>query len=217
MSRELTPEQLLAVAHRGGSACVVAGAGTGKTTALVGRIVYLVEHEKVDPHRILVTTFTRKATAELYQRAHEELGDAAHRLVITTIDSHIFHLAEEAAQERLVPFARPMDEAEHRLLLLEAAWETFGKEAAWNRERWSAAAGEARLVNLLEDCIRAELATGKEGKALKKTVQEKLLGKTQSFYFDIHEVMRRPTYPTLTPSSVLYKATGAPAMLRSRA
>ena len=47
---------------------VIAGAGSGKTLTVVGKVKYLVEHKKVPPERILVTSFTRKSVAELALR-----------------------------------------------------------------------------------------------------------------------------------------------------
>ena len=55
---------------------VEAGAGSGKTTALVQRIVALVE-SGVDLEHVAAITFTEKAAAELRQRVREELE---HRL-----------------------------------------------------------------------------------------------------------------------------------------
>jgi len=55
----LTNEQRKAVFHSKGAACVMAGAGTGKTTALVERIFFLVDDQQIEPKRIIVTTFTR--------------------------------------------------------------------------------------------------------------------------------------------------------------
>ena len=62
---------------------VAASAGTGKTHALVGVIVHLVLgaselggaglHEPVDPARIVATTFSRKAAAEIRARVVLEL------------------------------------------------------------------------------------------------------------------------------------------------
>ena len=47
---------------------VVAGAGAGKTTTIEAKVKYLVERQKIDPSKILVVSFTRKATNELRMR-----------------------------------------------------------------------------------------------------------------------------------------------------
>lgn len=79
------------------TAVVTAGAGAGKTRALVGRFLYLVLEKGIDPEQILALTFTRKAAAEMFQRVHEALNSLdsprpglADRLVnahIQTLDS----------------------------------------------------------------------------------------------------------------------------------
>jgi len=51
--------------------CVVAaGAGSGKTTVLSYRFLYLVMEKNVDVDRILTLTFTRKAAGEMHDRIH---------------------------------------------------------------------------------------------------------------------------------------------------
>lgn len=47
---------------------VIAGAGAGKTTTIEAKVKYLVEIKQVDPNRILIVSFTRKATDELRER-----------------------------------------------------------------------------------------------------------------------------------------------------
>lgn len=49
-------------------AAVIAGPGTGKTFTIVKKVVDLVKNEKIPPNRILITTFTKKAAAELNTR-----------------------------------------------------------------------------------------------------------------------------------------------------
>src|ERR1700732_5378296 len=49
---------------------IVAAAGTGKTDTLAHRVAHLVIHG-VDPARILMLTFTRRAATEMRRRAHE--------------------------------------------------------------------------------------------------------------------------------------------------
>ena len=65
---ELNVEQRAAVRHPGGPLLILAGAGTGKTTTLCGRVAWLVA-EGVAPERILLLTFTRRAAREMLQRA----------------------------------------------------------------------------------------------------------------------------------------------------
>ena len=55
---------------RAGPLLIVAGAGTGKTEMLAHRVAHLVLHG-VDPARILMLTFTRRAALEMRRRAHE--------------------------------------------------------------------------------------------------------------------------------------------------
>jgi DNA helicase-2/ATP-dependent DNA helicase PcrA len=56
--------------YRAGPLLIVAGAGTGKTDTLAHRVAHLVIHG-VDPARILMLTFTRRAAVEMRRRAHE--------------------------------------------------------------------------------------------------------------------------------------------------
>lgn len=54
---------------------VIAGAGSGKTNTLAHRVAHLVL-EGVDPRRILLLTFTRRAAAEMTRRAERIVADA---------------------------------------------------------------------------------------------------------------------------------------------
>jgi ATP-dependent helicase/nuclease subunit A len=55
---------------------VEAAAGTGKTTALVGRIVRIIADGKADVRDIVAVTFTEKAAGELKLRLREQLDNA---------------------------------------------------------------------------------------------------------------------------------------------
>lgn len=55
---------------KAGPLLIIAGAGTGKTDTLAHRVAHLVMHG-VDPGRILMLTFTRRAAAEMRRRAHD--------------------------------------------------------------------------------------------------------------------------------------------------
>jgi DNA helicase-2/ATP-dependent DNA helicase PcrA len=57
-----------------GPLLIIAGAGTGKTKTLAHRVAHLVLND-VDPQRILLLTFTRRAAAEMTRRAASILGE----------------------------------------------------------------------------------------------------------------------------------------------
>src|SRR4029077_14323732 len=63
-------EALAEKGYRAGPLLIVAGAGTGKTDTLAHRVAHLVIHG-VDPARILLLTFTRRAATEMRRRAHD--------------------------------------------------------------------------------------------------------------------------------------------------
>ncbi|MCL2122653.1 MAG: ATP-dependent helicase, partial [Desulfovibrionaceae bacterium] len=69
----LNPAQYKAVTAPGGALLVIAGAGSGKTRTIVYRIAWLME-QGVSPYSMLLLTFTRKAAAEMLQRASQLLG-----------------------------------------------------------------------------------------------------------------------------------------------
>ena len=77
----LDDAQLAAACHGGGPLVIVAGAGTGKTRTLTARVARLLA-DGVDPARILLLTFTRRAAADMLARAAVLCGDrrAAARL-----------------------------------------------------------------------------------------------------------------------------------------
>jgi DNA helicase-2/ATP-dependent DNA helicase PcrA len=60
---------------RSGPLLIVAGAGTGKTNTLAHRVAHLAM-SGVDPARILMLTFTRRASVEMKRRANEIMREA---------------------------------------------------------------------------------------------------------------------------------------------
>lgn len=64
---ELNPQQREAVTYGDGPLLIVAGAGTGKTRTRAYRVSYLLS-EGVQPQRIMLLTFTRRAAEETLRR-----------------------------------------------------------------------------------------------------------------------------------------------------
>jgi len=93
-----------------GTLFVEAGAGTGKTTALVGRIVALVGEGRAELATIAAITFTEAAAAELRQRVRRELETAEAAAGHATEERRRYRVAleqlDEAALSTIHSFAR---------------------------------------------------------------------------------------------------------------
>lgn len=64
----LTSEQRDAVTTTAPQLCIIAGAGSGKTRVLTRRVAWQSTEGNLDPRRVLVLTFTRRAASELRSR-----------------------------------------------------------------------------------------------------------------------------------------------------
>jgi ATP-dependent helicase/nuclease subunit A len=125
---------------------VEAGAGTGKTTCLVARMIGLLREGKCQIETLAAVTFTRKATAELRVRFQLELERAARsavgakrdrlmaalskveRCFIGTIHSFCARLLRERPVEAGIdPAFRELDEVID-VSLREQAWREFTSE-----------------------------------------------------------------------------------------
>ncbi len=77
---ELNEEQFRVVTAPPKATLVVAGAGTGKTRAITYRVAYLIE-QGVSPQRILLATFTNRASREMLRRVESLTGNQnVHRI-----------------------------------------------------------------------------------------------------------------------------------------
>ena len=71
----LDQAQLRAVRHRDGPMLVLAGPGSGKTTVIVNRILFLTGECRVPAEEILVITFTKAAALEMQERCRKKLSE----------------------------------------------------------------------------------------------------------------------------------------------
>ena len=94
----LNSEQKRAVSCVDGPVLIVAGAGSGKTRVLTGRIAYLLE-KGCPPDRILALTFTKKAASEMKERIAMMVGERkARRLFMGTFHSVFIRFLREFAE-----------------------------------------------------------------------------------------------------------------------
>ncbi|MFD9403819.1 UvrD-helicase domain-containing protein [Streptomyces sp. NPDC060011] len=71
-----TPEQTECITAPPAPQVIVAGAGSGKTTVMAARVVWLVGTGQVAPEQVLGLTFTNKAAGELAERVRKALVKA---------------------------------------------------------------------------------------------------------------------------------------------
>ena len=82
----LNVEQLSAATAPMGNNLIIASAGTGKTSTIVGRIAHLL-HSGIEPSKILLLTFTNKAAGEMLERVGRYFPPS----VVSKIESGTFH------------------------------------------------------------------------------------------------------------------------------
>mgnify|MGYP000031919201 CR=1 FL=1 len=79
----LDPQQVNCILEDAHNHLVIAGAGTGKTTTIVGYVKYLIKSEICKPDEILMLSFTNKSAEEMKLRIKKETG--------TDMDVFTFH------------------------------------------------------------------------------------------------------------------------------
>ncbi len=91
----LNQEQLSAATCKPGYNLIIASAGTGKTSTIVGRIANLINNG-VNPEEILLLTFTNKAASEMVARVAKFFGkDIAQRIMAGTFHSVSYKLLKQ--------------------------------------------------------------------------------------------------------------------------
>lgn len=81
--RKLDKQQMTCIVKDAHNHLVIAGAGTGKTTTVVGKIKFLLKSGRYNPEDILVLSFTNASASEMSERINRETG--------CKIDASTFH------------------------------------------------------------------------------------------------------------------------------
>ncbi len=76
---------------------VIAGAGTGKTTTVAGKVSYLIKRYNIDPKEILLISFTNKACDEMRDRIKKKLNI---NVDVRTFNALGLHVIAESRNEK---------------------------------------------------------------------------------------------------------------------
>jgi len=91
--KKLDEQQRTALITDEYSNLIIAGAGSGKTLTILGKVKYLIEQKNVKPENILLLSFTKKTVDELNERLKSIGLDARattfHKLGYDTIKKHL--------------------------------------------------------------------------------------------------------------------------------
>ncbi|MBL6970284.1 MAG: UvrD-helicase domain-containing protein, partial [Campylobacterales bacterium] len=91
----LNTQQLNSATCKSGHNLIIASAGTGKTSTIVGRIAYLLNNGS-KPEDIMLLTFTNKAAAEMVSRVAKYFGDdVAKKILSGTFHSISYKLLKQ--------------------------------------------------------------------------------------------------------------------------
>ena len=109
------------VGHSGGPLLVLAGPGTGKTTAIVETVADRILRRGLQPGRVLVLTFSRKAAQELRERITLRLDRTTTEPLALTFHSYAYALVRRefvlAGDEPPILLSGPEQLAEVRRML----------------------------------------------------------------------------------------------------
>ncbi len=98
----LNDEQRRAATYAGGPLLILAGAGTGKTGTLVARAAWL-RGQGVQPSRILLLTFTRRAADDMLARAQPPDASVAERMIGGTFHAIAHRIIRAHAEAFALP------------------------------------------------------------------------------------------------------------------
>jgi superfamily I DNA/RNA helicase/RecB family exonuclease len=164
----LDQAQQRVVDHKGGPLLVLAGPGTGKTTTIVAAVAERIERRGIDPSRILVLTFSRKAAGELRDRITARLGRTTSAPLALTFHSYAYALVR---REFVLAGDQPPRLLTAPEQLLEIRRLLRGEIADGAREwpeRFRPALATRGFAEELRDVLMRAAERGLDGKALRQ-------------------------------------------------
>jgi len=139
----LNTNQLEATSHFEGPLLVLAGAGSGKTRVLTGRVCHLIQEFGISPKKILTVTFTNKAAGEMRERITKLLGSEPIGMWIGTFHAMGARLLRRHADRLGWDRSFSIFDSDQSLRLIKSVQEELGLDL----KRWNPKAMRTEISN----------------------------------------------------------------------
>ena len=148
-------DQRRVIEHTGRRLRVLAGPGTGKTTTIVEAVAQRVERRGIDPARIMVLTFSRRAASELTDRISQRLAVTTAQPLVRTLHSYAYALLKAQAARTGAPAPRMLGAAESDRMVADLlAGHLESGAAGWPAQLRPALASRAFAAELRDLILR---------------------------------------------------------------
>ena len=159
--QDLNEMQRLAVQTTEGPVLVLAGAGSGKTKALVTRAAYLLQEKAIRPGELLAFTFTNKAAKEMCERMEKLTGLSVRNMWVGTFHSICLRILRREIQN--LPFDTQFiiyDDADQQTLIKRILKEMgFAKDKEYHPRAVAAEISKCKNQLLTPDDYLKEIGT----------------------------------------------------------
>jgi DNA helicase-4 len=131
----LSQDQVESIIRDEDNNLVIAGAGTGKTTTISGKIAYLLEKKLATPEELLVISFTKNAVREMYDRCLRFCKHipGAEGLEVRTFNSYGF-LVSRICSSREILLAFDGDDEKAKAFLQQQFEELFVNDGDFQKK-----------------------------------------------------------------------------------
>lgn len=131
MNLQGNKEQKVAITHKDGPCMVVAPPGSGKTTVILERILYLAEECQIPSNEILVITFTKAAALEMQERFFKKCKEKRYSVVFGTFHAIYFQILKDTFSFTSSNIITPHEKREILKMILQ---KTFFQENLFREE-----------------------------------------------------------------------------------
>ena len=167
---DLDDQQMMCILKDAHSHNVVAGAGTGKTTTIIGKVKYLLNTGKYKPNEILVLSYTRAASSEMRNRLKQNTSAditvlTFHRFgynILTYVEKKKPNIYTDGPQKVIKEeFSRLLQDKTYMRMFLRYIGNTFGTEKSdldtdfTSYEEYQSYVREHRPITLRGETVRS--------------------------------------------------------------